>query len=67
LIGRKLDESLDPTIDIHIMNAVLLQKLFSGPQSPSMPNDASCVQFFYVDVLGKMIEENVGQNQLRGC
>jgi hypothetical protein len=58
LIGRKLDESLDPTIDIHIMNAVLLQKLFSGPQSPGMPNDASCVQFFYVDVLGKMIEEN---------
>ena len=58
-IGRKLDESLDPTIDIHIMNAVLLQKLLSGPQSTGMPKGVACVDYFYGNVLDKLILENV--------
>ncbi len=58
-IGRALDESLDPTIDIHIMNCNLLQKLFSGPQTSQMPEGVASVAFFYSEVLGKLIEENV--------
>jgi hypothetical protein len=58
-VGKKLDESLDPTIDVHIMNAVLLQKFLSGPQTPGMPNDDSCAEFFYVRVLGNLIDEYV--------
>lgn len=53
-VGRKLGESLDPTIDIHIMNAILLQKLFAGPNLLGMPHDAS-VQYFCEHVLGKLI------------
>jgi hypothetical protein len=49
---------LEPTIDVHIENAVSLQKLFSGVQSPGMPNDASCVGFFYGRVLEKLIERH---------
>jgi hypothetical protein len=58
-VGRKLDESLDPTITVHIENVQTLQKLLGGPQSPGMDNDESCVGHFYGHVLGGMIEKRL--------
>ncbi len=61
LIGKQLDASLDPTIDVHIMNVDLLRKVLTGPQSEGMPGpgDVACVDFFYKTTLGRFLDEYV--------